>query len=115
MGDGQHSWAAAEWILMIRNCFVREEGDGLVLGAGIAPQWLDSKETLYFGPAPTPFGPIEVSVESMSVESGEKVCVTWQGQWHAEPPPIEVRLPGFVARSVSAGEQFMEMERKRTL
>ncbi|HZK13899.1 MAG TPA: hypothetical protein VFC55_05235, partial [Desulfobaccales bacterium] len=72
MGDGQHSWAAAEWILMIRNCFVREEGDGLVLGAGIAPQWLDSKETLSFGPAPTPFGIIQVSVESRPVESGEK-------------------------------------------
>jgi len=26
MGDGQHVWAAAEWVLMMRNCFVREEG-----------------------------------------------------------------------------------------
>lgn len=112
MGDGQHSWAAAEWILMIRNCFVREEGDRLILGAGVAPQWLEGSETLSFGPAPTPFGTIEVSVESMPVESGEKVLVTWQAQWHGEPPPIEVRLPGFVARTVSAGEHSIEMERE---
>jgi GH15 family glucan-1,4-alpha-glucosidase len=25
MGDGQHVWAAAEWVLMIRNCFVRKK------------------------------------------------------------------------------------------
>ncbi|MFT5313422.1 MAG: hypothetical protein ACI8Z9_001915, partial [Paraglaciecola sp.] len=31
MGDGQHVWAAAEWILMLRFCFVREEEDCLVL------------------------------------------------------------------------------------
>src|SRR6185503_7644675 len=35
MGDGEHVWAAAEWILLMRNCFVREEGDSLVVGSGI--------------------------------------------------------------------------------
>ncbi|MBP2687710.1 MAG: hypothetical protein H6Q81_2615, partial [Deltaproteobacteria bacterium] len=29
MGDGHHAWASAEWVLMIRNMFVREEGDRL--------------------------------------------------------------------------------------
>ena len=35
MGDGQHAWAAAEWIIMLRNIFVREENDVLILCAGI--------------------------------------------------------------------------------
>ena len=35
MGDGQHVWAAAEWVLMIRNCFAREEDDHLILCSGI--------------------------------------------------------------------------------
>src|SRR6185436_20954594 len=35
MGDGQHVWAAAEWVLMLRNLFVREEGDRLILGSGL--------------------------------------------------------------------------------
>ena len=112
MGDGQHSWAAAEWILMIRNCFVREEGNGLILGAGVAPQWLEGSEPLSFGPAPTSFGTIEVRIEGVQGGSDQKVRVTWQGQWHGEPPPIEVRLPGFVARSVSAGARSIDMERE---
>ncbi|MBU0663705.1 MAG: hypothetical protein KJ990_04075 [Proteobacteria bacterium] len=112
MGDGQHSWAAAEWILMIRNCFVREEGDGLILGAGVAPQWLEGQESLSFGPAPTSFGTIVVSMERVQEGPGKKVLVSWQGEWHGEVPPIELRLPGFVARSVSAGEQSIEMERE---
>jgi len=29
MGDGQHVWAAAEWLMIVRHCFVREEGDHL--------------------------------------------------------------------------------------
>lgn len=37
MGDGQHVWAAAEWVMMMHNFFVREEGDGLVVGPGIFP------------------------------------------------------------------------------
>jgi hypothetical protein len=42
MGDGQHVWAAAEWLLMLRNCFVREEpaADGLILASGIPQAWL---------------------------------------------------------------------------
>lgn len=111
MGDGQHSWAAAEWILMIRNCFVREEGDGLILGAGVAPQWFDSRGTLSFGPAPTSFGAVSVDMEHIQEGAGKtKVRVSWQGQWHAEAPPLEVRVPGFVARSVRAGEQFVDVE-----
>ena len=47
MGDGQHIWAAAEWALMIRNLFVREEGDKLVLGAGLFPRWLEQTRTTF--------------------------------------------------------------------
>ena len=32
MGDGQHVWAAAEWIIMVRNLFIREEGNTLLFG-----------------------------------------------------------------------------------
>ncbi len=63
MGDGQHVWAAAEWVLMIRNCFVREEGDGLILCSGIPQVWLDKKQTISFGPAPTSFGDIQISIK----------------------------------------------------
>ena len=37
MGDGQHGWAAAEWVMMLRNLFVREEGRDLLIGTGLLP------------------------------------------------------------------------------
>jgi hypothetical protein len=92
MGDGQHVWAAAEWVLMVRNCFVREEGDRLILGAGIAPRWLAAGSPLAFGPAPTAFGPVTLTIK---VEAQQDVQVAWQGDWHAGAPLVEVCLPGF--------------------
>jgi len=90
MGDGQHIWAAAEWVLMIRNCFVREEGEGLILLSGISEQWLKPGAPLSFGPAPTPFGDLSISLKT----TNKKIHVRWQGAWRKAPPRIEVRLPG---------------------
>jgi len=89
MGDGQHVWAAAEWIMMMRNLFVREEGDALVIGAGLRPEWLSHEcrceRTL------TPHG--EVSVEFKPL-AGDEVDLTLRGAWRGEPPQIEVKVPG---------------------
>ncbi|MGP1397840.1 MAG: hypothetical protein ACTS3R_20235 [Inquilinaceae bacterium] len=92
MGDGQHIWAAAEWILMMRHCFVREEGDGLILASGIAAEWLDGdgKAPLTYGPAPTRFGPVTVTVTATDGE----VNVAWHGAWRNGAPPIDIHLPG---------------------
>lgn len=60
MGDGQHGWAAAEWAMMIRNLFIREEGSTLILGSGILPEWTAENSHLNFGPSQTPFGPVKV-------------------------------------------------------
>src|SRR5206468_11068170 len=62
MGDGQHIWAAAEWVMMIRNMFVREEADRLVIGSGLLPQWLEVGSALSFGPTLTPWGTVSVHV-----------------------------------------------------
>ncbi|HSG48957.1 MAG TPA: hypothetical protein VLA43_14145, partial [Longimicrobiales bacterium] len=62
MGDGHHVWASAEWVLMLRNMFVREEGGRLVLASGILPEWLAADGPISFGPAPTSFGPVTVEV-----------------------------------------------------
>ncbi|HYO25414.1 MAG TPA: hypothetical protein VEQ85_10760, partial [Lacipirellulaceae bacterium] len=61
MGDGQHGWAAAEWVMMIRHLFVREEADRLIVGSGLYKEWLVDEE-ISFGPTPTPWGPVSVRV-----------------------------------------------------
>jgi hypothetical protein len=103
MGDGHHVWAAAEWVLMIRNCFVREEGERLVLCAGIPRPWLEQDMPIHFGPAPTAFGTVTIDI---APATGTTPSVRWRGEWHEDTPRIEIRLPGFFPVDVSsaAGE-----------
>jgi hypothetical protein len=95
MGDGQHVWAAAEWILMLRNCFVREEHsphDVLILGSGIPPEWLrPNSPALRLGPTPTPWGLVTITIEA----GVEFANVQWTAAWRREPPVVDVRVPGF--------------------
>ncbi|MDB5049238.1 MAG: hypothetical protein JWO30_2309 [Fibrobacteres bacterium] len=90
MGDGQHVWAAAEWVLMMRNMFVREEDRVLVLCSGIPEEWLRSGKEMGFGPGPTHFGVLTVSIRP----SAQGVRVSWTGEWHSKPACIVIRLPG---------------------
>ncbi len=87
MGDGQHVWAAAEWILMMRNCFVLEEQDRLVLCAGVPDEWVNKKEGMSFGPTLTKFGVISVFID---FQNGEP-RVRWEGQWFKKEPEIVMR------------------------
>jgi hypothetical protein len=93
MGDGQHIWAAAEWLLMVRNCFIQEEGDRLILGAGIPDTWLSRPAPITFGPAPTRFGAVSITVRP----DPQQPTLEWAGAWHGPAPEVEVRLPGRAA------------------
>jgi hypothetical protein len=103
MGDGQHVWAAAEWVLMLRNCFVREEDDRLILCSGIPRDWLTKNQTISFGPAPTSFGDINISIKPQ----GQNILVEWRGNWFSKEPVIDIQLPGFISvRAPSAANSF---------
>lgn len=86
MGDGQHMWAACEWAMMVRNCFVREERDRLIIGSGLRPEWWQA-EGASFGPTLTPWGPVTVHV---APHSGE---INLESRWRGAAPAVEVRLP----------------------
>jgi hypothetical protein len=92
---------------MLRNGFVREEADRLVLGSGIAPEWLRTNERLSLGPAPTAFGVVQIVIEAKERDTH----VTWKGDWHGEPPVIEVALPGTAPVTCPAGEQMVTLPR----
>jgi hypothetical protein len=104
MGDGQHGWAAAEWLMIMRNMFVREESDRLVVGSGVFAEWVDELEDgadLYFGPTATPWGPVSVQI----LREGEDALVTMNGSWRRTAPRIDIFLPSWgAALDVSAGE-----------
>ncbi|GAB4354483.1 MAG: hypothetical protein Kow0060_05610 [Methylohalobius crimeensis] len=102
MGDGQHVWASAEWLLMIRNCFVRKEGHQLILAGGVSLSWLEPGRPARFGPSPTAFGAVRVCVEEIA---GGRIRVSWEGRWHRRQPPIIVHLPGYEPCAVEPGQR----------
>ncbi|MEA3274641.1 MAG: hypothetical protein U9Q81_04965 [Pseudomonadota bacterium] len=110
MGDGQHVWAAAEWLMMVRHLFLREEGDRLILCQGVPARWLEGDAVVSLGPAPTAFGTLTLEL----VSAGSGVKVAWDAKWHTESPPrIEVRLPGFHPVSAAGGAVSVELQKAR--
>jgi hypothetical protein len=103
MGDGQHGWAAAEWIMMIRNCFVREEKDELVIGSGILPEWWGEHEEMSFGPTLTAWGTVSVAIK------GEHLRL--DAKWRTPTPRITLRVPGFAMVEAEADQQEFTLQR----
>ncbi len=106
MGDGQHVWAAAEWVLMMRNCFVREEAGRLILCSGIPEIWLEKNKTIAFGPAPTSFGDIQIFIKPRE----QDILVEWRGLWFSKEPPIDIQLPGFKKTRVIPATNSVELK-----
>ncbi len=107
MGDGQHVWASAEWIIMMINSFVYKQDEKLIIGAGIFPEWLTKENKLSIGPVMTEWGPVNITIQT----DNKSTKVQWQGDWRAEKPQIEIRLPG--CEPVLAGENQTSVEIKR--
>jgi hypothetical protein len=58
MGDGHHGWATAEWLLLLRELLLFEEGDRIVLLAGLPAAWLERGGAVAAPDAPTAWGPL---------------------------------------------------------
>jgi len=108
MGDGQHGWAAAEWVMMIRNLFIREEGDKLILGSGVFPDWLESGEELRFGPTLTPHGRVGVSLH----QEGDEVALQVDVSWFDKAPEVEIKVPGYRAKRITGFSGSHRLQRK---
>ncbi len=108
MGDGQHMWAAAEWMLMMIHSFVLEQDGNLVLCAGVTPDMLRPEQETGIGPVPTPWGPVQVSLTLRT----QSISVRWQGQWRGSPPQVVVRLPGHSPVTAKAGRNSVELPRE---
>jgi hypothetical protein len=99
MGDGQHIWAAADWLMLVRNLFVREEEKKLIIGSGVDSAWLNSPD-VSFGPTLTPHGAVTVSFTGGSVHPSIRVA----GQWRGAAPERIIHVPGFTRITLPAGD-----------
>ncbi len=107
MGDGQHIWAAAEWVTVIRDFFIQEDffRERLVLGGGIPKSWLAGREALSLGPTMTRFGPVSLKIRP----EPEGIKLEWSGRWLNREPEILVRLAGYGEKTVSPGQDSLDL------
>lgn len=109
MGDGHHVWASAEWVLLIRNCLVREGSEGgLILGSGLSTEWVGQEKAAEIGPAPTAFGPVHVQFR----RDGEDLVVNWRGDWFGAPPRVDIRVPGWEYKTLHGEEGSARLARR---
>jgi len=99
IGDGQHGWAAAEWVLWMRNAFLREDNDGWIIGSGLLPEWLTPGARLEFGPTPVAGGSASVR---LVVEDADLIAATIVIDGAAALPARRYAVPGFIAEARAA-------------
>lgn len=104
MGDGDHGWAAAEVLMLLRETLIRETGDGLELAALIDADAVKAGTPLICRGASTSHGTVDYTL----VRTGEALVLDWTIQRAPlqDPVPTHFRLPsGWTTRDlpVAAG------------
>jgi hypothetical protein len=94
IGDMPHTWIGAEYICAVRNMFVYEDGDKLIIGAGIPKEWAESGKEIKAQGLPTYYGDVSFSLKPHT--KGLKLEVRGK----ASPPG------GFVFNDPRSGKEF---------
>lgn len=90
IGDGHHGWAAADFILMIRNMLFLEENKRLVITPVIPLSWLKKKEKIVVRQAPTYFGQLDFTVD---IDTPNDLTLNLKTKFENKPKFIEWSLP----------------------
>jgi len=102
MGEGHHGWAAAEWILLLRNLLFHERGDRLCLTPLLRSQDLQPGDTFSARAAPSQFGTVSFKLfadkKELVLELGDEMEAVSAKQvlWHLPFKPSRVILDGKV-------------------
>lgn len=91
-----HGWWAAEYVAMLRNMLVREQGNDVYLMSAVSPSWLRPGRRITVRGAPTYFGTVSYRLTG----TGGGAVLTWSSRLRAG---TRLRWPvPFAARGVSA-------------
>ncbi len=91
MGDGDHGWAASEFLNLIRDLLVREEKGEVLLCSGVTARWFTLGAVLGVTDAPTLHGTVSYRIQ---VEpEGLKVKWSCRRQVHQDPATIVLCMP----------------------
>ncbi|MBI2299873.1 MAG: hypothetical protein HYU66_13180 [Armatimonadetes bacterium] len=86
-----HGWVAAEMLLLLRDLFVFEEGDHLVIGGGLPRGWFGDGHVIGIEGAPTYLGRVSWRIEPFAESRGFTLTIRCE----PAPPPggYRLRLP----------------------
>jgi hypothetical protein len=91
MGDGDHGWAAAEFINVVRNLFVMEEEGRLVLAKGMRAEWISSGRPMAITQASSRYGTISWELRATGNELHFRYSLHRAELQH--PAPLILCLP----------------------
>src|SRR5205823_2835152 len=94
-----HGWAVAEMHLLLRDALVHEDGDRLVLLAGVPDAWLTGDRPVKVRNLPTHFGPCSFTYERAF---GVGATLTLSDNKAAPPGGYVLRLPAGMKATVTA-------------
>lgn len=90
-----HGWFSAEYIVLLRNMLLREQGNDLHLLSVLSPAWTRPGDHIDVSNAPTLFGPVSLHA---TFRSGGMTLML-QPKFHAAPGQVVVHLPWYVHAS----------------
>ncbi len=88
-----HGWFAAEYRTLLRNMFVREDGDNLHLLSVLSPDWIGAGKHISAENVPTDFGMVSLTLDQPSDSSA---TLHIDSSWVNAPKQIVVHLPWFM-------------------
>jgi len=91
MGDGDHGWAAAEFLSLVRDLFVRESPGALLLLDGVPAPWFRSGRPFSIARAPTDHGEIDIEIHP----EDDLVRIDWRRRRasHQKDAPLRLSIP----------------------
>jgi len=100
MGDGHHGWAAAEIVLFLRGCMIKEDNGVLTLFKGNNGRLVQKGKNMKLKNVPTTFGPFSCS---LSFTSETSAVIHFEGNFTGEslPAAVEIYLP-FAVKNAAA-------------
>jgi hypothetical protein len=87
-----HNWFAADYIALLRNMLIRENGNTLDLFSVLSPAWTRPGQILSVANAPTEFGPMSL----MATFTARGMDLHLDKHFRKAPDQIRLHLPWFV-------------------
>ena len=97
MGDGHHGWAAAEIVLFLLDCLVREKEDALLLFHDVCPGMLKWGTDTSVNGIATSFGKFHCSLQ-YETEKKALCSLSLEQSFDKKPSVVDIRLPIALAR-----------------